>query len=60
MRETRPSGSEGGARSIPCPYPICNGIQSDAIHVGRDEFFFSSRKAIGEESAASDSEPTIA
>ncbi len=21
MRETRPSGSEGGARSIPCPYP---------------------------------------
>ena len=21
MREIRPSGSEGGARSIPCPYP---------------------------------------
>jgi hypothetical protein len=21
MRETRQSGSEGGARSIPCPYP---------------------------------------
>jgi len=21
MRETRPSGSEGGARFIPCPYP---------------------------------------
>jgi hypothetical protein len=22
MREIRPSGSEGGARFIPCPYPI--------------------------------------
>jgi hypothetical protein len=22
MRETRQSGSEGGARLIPCPYPI--------------------------------------
>jgi hypothetical protein len=21
MREIRPSGSEGGARSVPCPYP---------------------------------------
>ncbi len=28
MRENRPSGSEGGARSIPCPYlyPVLHGI----------------------------------
>ena len=28
MREIRPSGSEGGARSIPCsyPYPILHSI----------------------------------
>jgi hypothetical protein len=25
MRETRQSGSEGGARLIPCPYPIDRG-----------------------------------
>jgi hypothetical protein len=25
MREIRPSGSEGGARSIPCPYPYRKG-----------------------------------
>jgi len=27
MRETRQSGSEGGARSIPCPYPIQRACQ---------------------------------
>jgi len=27
MREIRPSGSEGGARSVPCPYPYRMGGQ---------------------------------
>ena len=27
MREIRPSGSEGGARSIPCPYPYRSPMQ---------------------------------
>ena len=29
MREIRPSGSEGGARSIPCPYPIKNQVHGE-------------------------------
>ena len=32
MRENRPSGSEGGARSIPCPYPyLCMANHPDLV-----------------------------
>jgi hypothetical protein len=31
MRETRQSGSEGGARLIPCPYPIDRGSWEKGI-----------------------------
>ena len=38
MRETRPSGSEGGARSIPCPYPISRARQFNfGIRVYRNQ-----------------------
>ena len=32
MREIRPSGSEGGARSIPCPYPYQFTPELEKLH----------------------------
>ena len=37
MRENRPSGSEGGARSIPCPYPY-RGLRPHFGSVGYETF----------------------
>jgi hypothetical protein len=36
MREIRPSGSEGGARSIPCPYPYPNPTSEFGLNGNRN------------------------
>jgi len=40
MREIRPSGSEGGARSIPCPYPYPPRLTASSSHLPQLEMAF--------------------